>query len=363
MDDLLLLRLVVTLAIIVLFCDMYLTVYSFRNIARPVTLSLSIMTLLAYFVLVQIGSTKIAFMLNEGYGSIRLPELFMNARATIYGAVLLLIIPATVILRRELIDWNSRHILPSSVKQGLDILPDGLLYYDTGGVVRFINPAMSDIADRLTGNQVLNGADLYDFVRNGELTGGSKRISEGDAPVIELENGRIYSFEQNEKSLKGRKLYELICFDVTDEYTLSEKLRENRNRLEEQKERLLTLGRSITEMIIEREMLDAKARIHDDLGKGLTASRYYIEQGKGTPDEIAQLWRTNIRIIAAAIRESVTNTFRHAKGSAVYIDVDCDVTEYTVKTHVSNLLQKTGFTNRTELAIKARVSGLVVSRD
>lgn len=35
----------------------------------------------------------------------------------------------------------------------------------------------------------------------------------------------------------------------------------------------------------------------------------------------------------------------------------------TVKTHVSNLLQKTGFTNRTELAIKARVSGLVVSQD
>ena len=33
----------------------------------------------------------------------------------------------------------------------------------------------------------------------------------------------------------------------------------------------------------------------------------------------------------------------------------------TVKTHISNMLQKTGFDNRTELAIEARLKGLVVS--
>ncbi len=39
------------------------------------------------------------------------------------------------------------------------------------------------------------------------------------------------------------------------------------------------------------------------------------------------------------------------------------VSAATVKTHISNMLQKTGFSNRTELAIKARVSGLVISRE
>ncbi len=32
----------------------------------------------------------------------------------------------------------------------------------------------------------------------------------------------------------------------------------------------------------------------------------------------------------------------------------------TVRTHISNMLSKTGFANRTELAIKARLSGLVI---
>lgn len=36
------------------------------------------------------------------------------------------------------------------------------------------------------------------------------------------------------------------------------------------------------------------------------------------------------------------------------------ISETTVRSHISNMLSKTGFANRTELAIKARVEGLVV---
>ena len=32
----------------------------------------------------------------------------------------------------------------------------------------------------------------------------------------------------------------------------------------------------------------------------------------------------------------------------------------TVKTHILNILEKTGFRNRTELAVRARESGLVI---
>ncbi len=45
------------------------------------------------------------------------------------------------------------------------------------------------------------------------------------------------------------------------------------------------------------------------------------------------------------------------------IGAELYVSAATVKTHISNMLQKTGFSNRTELAIKARVSGLVISRE
>ncbi|MCR4716949.1 MAG: response regulator transcription factor [Lachnospiraceae bacterium] len=36
------------------------------------------------------------------------------------------------------------------------------------------------------------------------------------------------------------------------------------------------------------------------------------------------------------------------------------ISEYTVKTHVRNMLEKTGYASRTELAIKARVAGIAI---
>ena len=39
------------------------------------------------------------------------------------------------------------------------------------------------------------------------------------------------------------------------------------------------------------------------------------------------------------------------------------ITERTVKTHISHMLDKTGYKNRTVLAIKARVGGLVIGED
>ena len=35
----------------------------------------------------------------------------------------------------------------------------------------------------------------------------------------------------------------------------------------------------------------------------------------------------------------------------------------TVRSHISNMLAKTGFANRTELAIKARIEGLVIAEN
>lgn len=39
------------------------------------------------------------------------------------------------------------------------------------------------------------------------------------------------------------------------------------------------------------------------------------------------------------------------------------MSENTVKTHIQHMLDKTGYENRTELAIEARISGAVVSLD
>ena len=54
------------------------------------------------------------------------------------------------------------------------------------------------------------------------------------------------------------------------------------------------------------------------------------------------------------LREMTMGLTNNAIAEKLFIDVT------TVKSHVTHMLQKTGFQNRTELAIQARVSGLVI---
>ncbi|MBR3000081.1 MAG: response regulator transcription factor [Oscillospiraceae bacterium] len=56
------------------------------------------------------------------------------------------------------------------------------------------------------------------------------------------------------------------------------------------------------------------------------------------------------------LREMTTGASNNEIAQKLFIDVT------TVKKHITNMLQKTGFKNRTELAIEARVRGLVIGR-
>ncbi|MBR0451545.1 MAG: response regulator transcription factor [Oscillospiraceae bacterium] len=56
------------------------------------------------------------------------------------------------------------------------------------------------------------------------------------------------------------------------------------------------------------------------------------------------------------LREMTTGASNNEIAEKLFIDVT------TVKKHITNMLQKTGFKNRTELAIEARVHGLVIGR-
>lgn len=55
------------------------------------------------------------------------------------------------------------------------------------------------------------------------------------------------------------------------------------------------------------------------------------------------------------LRELTTGASNSAIAEKLHIDIT------TVKSHIKHMLQKTGFANRTELAIEARVGGLVIA--
>ena len=150
---------------------------------------------------------------------------------------------------------------------------------------------------------------------------------------------------------------------MTEESRLNRELETDNRRLTDMNRRLRQYGQNVQTVTREREILCAKTRIHDEIGRVLLQTRQFLSAGQGNAAEIREAWRQNIRLLmgaasdvratnasealnraaqaigvtmerigvfpeegtenallaAAAARECLTNLVRHAKGKRLQI--------------------------------------------
>lgn len=266
---------------------------------------------------------------------------------------------------RDILNYNHTHINLLSVKSGLDALTDGLMFYRADGSVQMINHTMNNIASEIIGGPVVNGVNFVTRLQSEDRDSTCTYIKSGEDPIIALPDGTVYSFGLTVREYRGASVNELIAVDVTEEYALSKQLAAQNEELTDRRSKLTDLNASITNMTIESEILNSKIQIHDELGRVLSATRHYIEHDSGDIDQILKSWRINVsllsgspvevkpvkkgyetvlkaagdvgvsvnidgtlpvesqaqKIVSTAIRECVTNTFRHAGGDELYVRV------------------------------------------
>lgn len=258
--------------------------------------------------------------------------------------------------------WRRVHVSPMSIKNGLDMLSDGLCYYRGDGRPVFTNQAMNEISREVTGHYITDGRILYESLKEGKAKGEAWFYDLNGEKVLGMPGGSVYRVTREERSFFKEPVYELIAYDITEEYELGRKLEKQNAQLSEQKTRLQNINDTIADLTIKRETLQAKIDIHGDLGKALVAVRSYM-QGNTGREEVLSIMDTGIalletqsggrrpddyetvlkaardlgvtvkitgelpafesgrQVIAAAMRECITNTFRHAKGDTLYVSI------------------------------------------
>lgn len=264
--------------------------------------------------------------------------------------------------------WIKDHITATSIKEGIDYLPVGICCYEPNGQIILKNYKIEKISRALTGKNLLNAVTFLD-----ELNAESKKTENG--AIIQLENGEVFTFLDRDLSDKDSNLRMISLVDITEQYKNTEILEEKQRLVAKLNEELLSYGKQIIDSITAREILDAKVKIHDELGVNLLASKRYILSG-GSENERANIesaLRKNLQylkqekqsvssdeyeiiaetskklgiklnlignmidiepqrhIIVTAIHECVTNTIRHANGDELNIVIEDDVNEVRVK--------------------------------
>ncbi|MBR6474825.1 MAG: hypothetical protein IKS98_05185 [Lachnospiraceae bacterium] len=204
---------------------------------------------------------------------------------------------------------EKKSLTKNSLKNGLDTLPGGLLFYWSGGVVKMVNSKMDEISHVLFREGIYNGNIFWDKIKERALDRSLQK--DKDVYMIRLNDGKVYSFKRSICYFEDHELYEVTAYDVSREQLLNEELKIKRVKADEIKNRLRQLNDDIEQLTSEKEMLDTKRKVHDDLGKTLIMTRRYLEtKDEELGKEIIKLWKLNTMLLKG--EESETDTFQYS---------------------------------------------------
>ena len=273
-------------------------------------------------------------------------------------SIVLSVVTATLMKRNY--KWNRTHITDFSIKEAVDLLPAGVCAYEDSGRVFIKNAVMERLCHAMTGETLLNGVLFEQSV----VAYPTKEVM-GDKTVYILPDEEVIIFSKETLVIDGNGLTLLAAFDMTEEYAKTQILLQKRKAVQELNSKLVSYNRDIVSIITSQEILNAKVKIHDELGAGLLAIRHYLVNGgnrdekekiidklnqnlgflksetvKDEKDEYLLMFTTanalDVRIVvegelpedepskhivATAIHECFTNTVRHAKGDLLHIRV------------------------------------------
>ena len=292
----------------------------------------------------------------------------------LYAAAVLGLAGLILAVRRR----DRNRITPMSVKEAVDSLPTGVCIWLPGGQTIMTNRTMERFCRAATGEAPINGERVCRQLRDGSLQDGCERIMAGDMPVILLADGTVWSVSVSDESFRSTPVRRLLVSEITETYRKTQSLQEMQQSLAALNERLTAYNREIVALTAEKELLNARVRMHDQMGEDLLTMKRYLRES-GTEEDrqgIEAMLRRNItflktgfnpvrrdeyevlaetaeklgvhisvtgelpqaepwkHIAVTGLHECFTNTLRHARGDR--LDVDAEKTENGLRISCTN---------------------------
>ena len=206
--------------------------------------------------------------------------------------------------------WHKgrRQLSPISVKESCDHLPSALCFAWENGLPCLKNLKMDELSHQLTGEALLNADVFWKMVE--------------PQPIVTLENGQTWSFERVRLGMSGKTVYQITGTNITKEAQLKQKLEKDNLRLEAMNRRLRQYGQDVQEATREKEILRAKTRVHDEIGRVLVQTRQFLSGTQGDAESVCAAWRQNTRLLLAKYAdEQRTDAFEQLTRAAQAIGV------------------------------------------
>lgn len=205
--------------------------------------------------------------------------------------------------------WELKtQISSTSVKEAIDTLHTGLLFFRPEGDILLCNRQMDELVRQLTGYPLRDGREFQQYLKNGALCNGCTREVLGEQQVFRLPNASVWSVSSHDIPM-GRNTFILLTADVVTQRWDAVKLLDQQNQILEKRGQELRHTIEHLRAICEaEEIARSKGRIHDLLGQRISLLLRALRDNQ-QPDET--LLMDFVRNLPTALREDRTPSPAH----------------------------------------------------
>lgn len=198
-----------------------------------------------------------------------------------------------------LVRWKRGHVTPSSIKAALDDLPKGLCFSDKRGTCILCNARMHGLSRALCGHEVRSAEELWHQARRAS----NECVGENEF-VLRLANKSVWLLCREHVEVAGHQYVQISDTDVTEVHRLTNELREHNARLRKHRERMRSYGMHVREVERAREVLEAKASVHDKMGYVLLSTKYCLaHEDSYNRQDLVLLWKETLNDLVLTTRD------------------------------------------------------------
>lgn len=260
---------------------------------------------------------------------------------------------------------SKKYLLVSqTIHKAIDSYPGGLCFAMPDGRPILVNFQMNDLCLQLVGHTVLDAEALWD-----ELCLLRANTEAKSELTFQLSDGKVWRFRRESLTDGCLSYTQIEASDITELHRRREKLTENNRKLREQTQRQRALLANIVQTNRDKELLSAKMRVHDELGRCILSTRKALSAHTLSENAltISQAWENAVRdfsnipldetgpevspreellkvaemigckivmtgvppaersaelLFYAAIREALTNAVRHAGANQLFVSCE-----------------------------------------
>ncbi len=172
--------------------------------------------------------------------------------------------------------YRKENLTQWAVKETIDLLPAGVAFAREDGKVVLANLAMNGLYRQMSAKNLLDIGELSGIAERTEEEGENKLKG------VYRAGSSVWQFTEQNIEENGAEYLQMTATDISARAAVNEELKGKNSRLKQIRARLEIYQRKAEQIIISRELLNARMQVHNETGHVLLASRRYMDR----PDSV-----------------------------------------------------------------------------